>query len=171
MSEKVSVQSEAPPLKSVITEAVFLLCFGCLCIFIPVNAVAEPPSGKMDHFTGKVVPLAGIVEGQGAKLDADAAPVSLVLAAIDGKTYSLFKDDGSRMFFKDSRLLNRPMRLTGRLLPGSQILQVVEVQSYLKGELHDVYYWCDVCAIKRFEKKDCDCCGAPMELRETPAKK
>ena len=75
------------------------------------------------------------------------------------------------MFFKDGKLLNRPMRLTGRLLPGSQLLQVVEVHSYLDGQLHEVYYWCDVCSIKRFEKKKCDCCGGPMELREEPVKK
>jgi hypothetical protein len=129
------------------------------------------PEVKTDHFNGKVVPLAGIVEKFGSKLDSDAAPAWLALAADDGKIYPLIKDDGARMFFLDPRLLNRPMRLTGQLLPGSQLLQVVEVHSYQKGELHDVYYWCDICAIKRFEKKNCDCCGAPMELREVPVKK
>jgi len=60
----------------------------------------------------------------------------------------------------------------GRLLPGSQLLQVVEVHSYdPKNELQEVYYWCDICTIKRFEKKICDCCGAPMELREEPVRK
>ena len=63
------------------------------------------------------------------------------------------------------------MRLTGRLLPGSQLLQVVEVHSVRNGQLHEVYYWCDVCAIKRFEKKTCECCLGPMELREVPVAK
>jgi hypothetical protein len=156
------------------TRAVFFVHLGVLSwlVFCPRCAVGDPQhQAKMEYFNGKVVQLASVLEKQDVKLDSDAASVSLVLAGDDGKVYFLLKDDGSRMFFKDSRLLNRPMRLTGRVLPGSQLLQVVEVQSYLKGELHDVYYWCDVCAIKRFEKKNCDCCGAPMELRETPAKK
>ena len=129
------------------------------------------PDTTNQQFKGKVVPLAGVVEKFGSKLDPDAAACFMVLIGEDGKVYTLIKDDGSRMFFKDSRLLNRPMRLTGRIVPGSGLLQVVEVHSYKNGQLHDVYYWCDVCAIKRFEKKDCDCCGAPMDLRETPVVK
>jgi hypothetical protein len=135
------------------------------------SATAAPPEGKTQDFNGKVVPLTSILEKLGSKLDPDAASVCLVLAGDDGHLYPLVKDAGARMFFQDPRLLNRPMRLTGRLLPGSQLLQVVQVHSYIKGELHEVYYWCDICAIKRFEKKECDCCGGPMELRETPVKK
>jgi hypothetical protein len=143
------------------------------CLPLPFSrAGGVPQTIKTQYYNGKVVPLAGILEKMGAKLDADAAPYWLALVGDDGKIYPLVKDDGSRMFFKDTRLLNRPMRLTGRLLPGSQLLQVVEVHSYnQKHELQEVYYWCDTCAIKRYEKKLCDCCGAPMELREVPVKK
>jgi hypothetical protein len=150
------------------------VAFGPLFLIIALvcrPSTAAPPEIKTEYFNGKVVPLAGLVEKFGSKLDPDAAPAWLALAGDDGKIFPLIKDAGARMLFQDPRLLNRPMRLTGRLLPGSQLLQVVEVHSYIKGELHEVYYWCDICAIKRFEKKECDCCGAPMELRETPVKK
>jgi hypothetical protein len=140
-------------------------------VLVSSSTAAAPPEVKPQEFTGKVVPLAAILDKLGSKLDPDAAPVWLVLAGDDGHIYPLVKDAGARMFFQDPRLLNRPMRLTGRLLPGSQLLQVVQVHSNIKGELHEVYYWCDICAIKRFEKKECDCCGGPMELRETPLKK
>jgi hypothetical protein len=126
---------------------------------------------KTEQFKGKVVRLAPLLEKFGAKLDDDAAPSWLALQGDDGKVYPLIKDDGSRMFFQDKRLLDRPMRLTGRLHPQSQMLQVFSVQSEVKGELFDVYYWCDICSIRRNEKKNCDCCGRPMELREEPAKK
>jgi hypothetical protein len=139
----------------------------CVCLSPVLFAPAVPP-GKPEYYKGKVVPLADLVGKIGSKLDADAAPHWLALVADDGQIYPLIKDDGSRMFFKDPRLLNRPMRLTGHVLPGSHLLQVVEVQSYVKGKRCEVYYWCDICAIKRFEKKNCDCCGAPMELREVP---
>jgi hypothetical protein len=132
---------------------------------------AAPPEEKTQDFKGKVVPLSGVLEKAGAKLDADAAPHWLALQSDDGKVYPLVKDDGSRMFFKDAKLLDRPMVLTGRLIPGSQLLQVVKVHSVVKGERCEVFYWCDICTIKRFEKKACDCCGGPMELREEPVKK
>jgi hypothetical protein len=63
------------------------------------------------------------------------------------------------------------MRLTGRLLPGSQVLQVKAVHSLRGGKLHEVYYWCDVCSIRRGEKDVCECCGGPMELREEPVER
>jgi hypothetical protein len=135
----------------------------------PLLAYSAAP--KSEDFTGKVVPLADLVAKTGGRLDADAAPLSLVLVADDGKTYPLVKDGGSRLFYQDKALLNRPMRLTGRLLPGSQILQVAAVHSIVKGELCEVYYWCDICSIRRGEKNICECCGGPMELREVPVKK
>jgi len=149
-----------------------------LCAAVAVSFLASPSGHaggdadkiKTEFYQGKVVPLAKVMEKFGITLDADAA--WLVLLSDDGKIYPLVKDDGARMFFKDDRLLNRPMRLTGRLLSGSQLLQVVEVHSYnQKNKLQEVYYWCDICTIKRFEKKLCDCCGAPMELREEPVQK
>ncbi len=138
-------------------------------LFAPAGAAPEASTPQYYH--GKVVPLAGLVEKMSGRLDADAAPHWLALVSGEGKVYPLIKDDGSRMFFKDERLLNRAMRLTGRLLPGSPLLQVVEVHSLQNGQLHEVYYWCDICSIKRFEKKTCECCLGPMELREVPVPK
>jgi hypothetical protein len=143
----------------------------CLVALLPLLAAdkAEPKSQSVE-IDGKVVPLADLVAKEGGKLDADAA-AELVLVADDGKVYTLVKDGGARLFFKDDALLKRPMRLSGRLLPGSQALRVSGVNSYVKGELCEVYYWCDVCSIKRGEKGPCECCGGPMVLRETPLKR
>jgi hypothetical protein len=140
------------------------------CAALLAGGGRAPGPLKTQYYKGKVVPLAKLLEKQGAKLDQDAAPHWLALAAEDGKVYPLVKDDGSRMFFKDERLLNRPMRLTGRLVPGTGLLQVVDVHSYKGGKLHEVYYWCDICSIRGSELHKCDCCGGPMDLRETPVK-
>jgi hypothetical protein len=126
---------------------------------------------KIEHYKGKVVPLADVLDKAGAPLDADAAPYWFALVGEDGKMYPLVKDGGSRLFFQDRELLNRPMRLTGRVIPKSQLLQVTAVHSYKKGELHEVYYWCEVCSIRRSEKIICECCGGPMVRREEPVKK
>ena len=132
---------------------------------------AKEKEAKTEAYGGKVVPLAPLLEKFGAKLDPDEAKSWLALQGDDGKVYPLIKDDGSRMFFQDKRLLDRPMRLTGRLHPESRMLQVLAVHSVVKGQLCDLYYWCNVCWIRRGEKKVCDCCGGPMELREEPVKK
>jgi hypothetical protein len=118
-----------------------------------------------------VVPLADLVAKQGTKLDADAAPYWLALVADDGKVYPLVKDGSSRLFFKDKALLNRPMRIIGRLIAGSQMLRVQTVHSLIKGVPHEIYYYCDICSIRRGEKMICECCGGKMDLREEPLKK
>ena len=141
------------------------VCAALAFCLAPLLAAAPMPS---QQYTGKVVPLADLVGKVGSKLDADAAPHWLALVNADGKIYPLIKDGGARMFFKDKALLNRPMRLTGRLLPGSELLRVSAAHSLHKGVPYEVYYWCDICAIRRGEKNVCECCGGPMELREEP---
>jgi hypothetical protein len=145
------------------------IVFACVAATAPLLA-RDVPQPNVEVFAGKVLPLAEVVEEAGGKLDADAAP-ALVLSGDDGKIYLLVKDAGSRLFFKDKALLRRPMRLTGRPLPGSQILRVTAVHSVVKGQTCEVYYWCDVCSIRRGEKNICECCGGPMVLREEPLKK
>jgi hypothetical protein len=129
------------------------------------SAPEQPPQ----EFSGKVMPLSDSLEKLGAKLDRDAAPYWLALVTDENKIYPLIKDSGSRMFFKDKQLLNRPMRLTGRLVGDAKLLQVLSVRSVVNGKLLEPYYWCDLCKIKRFEPGPCDCCNAPLEFREEPA--
>jgi len=134
--------------------------------------VAAPPAPETKRFDGNVVPLAGLLEKFGSRLDPEAAPQWLALVTKEGVVYPLIKDDGSRLFFNDTGLQNRPMRVTGRLFRDTHLLQVLSVNSYVGGELHELYYWCDVCSIRRNEKLPrCECCGGPMHLREVPIKK
>ena len=142
-------------------------------VLLPLIAVAgqsTKPADKNQTFKGRVVPLDKLLAKQDIKLDPDAVAASLVLQTDDGKVYLLVKDAGARMVFQDVRLLNRPMRLTGRLVAGGGLLQVVSVQSYVKGQLCDVYYWCDICTIRSQEFGACACCGGKTELREVPLK-
>jgi hypothetical protein len=136
------------------------------------QATSAEPETKTVQLEGKVVPMAAILEKFGSRLDPEAAPHWLALVTNDGKTYPLIKDDGSRLFFADPRLQNRAMRISGRLFQDTHLLQVLSVNSVKNGQLYEVYYWCDICSIRRNELlKKCDCCGGPMELREEPVKK
>ncbi len=145
-----------------------LLLLGLAALTLPIWA-AERES-KIETLTGKVVSLAEELDKAGTKLDPDAAPFWLALRTESGKLYPLVKDSGSRLFFNDKALLNRPMRLTGRFISGSTLFRVTSVNSLQKGELYEIYYWCDICSIKRGEKMICECCGGPMELKEEPVK-
>ena len=132
-----------------------------------VALVAPSGAGK-----STLLHLAGLLEKFGSRLDPEAAPHWLALVTKEGAIYPLIQDDGSRLFFSDPQLQNRPMQLKGRLFRDTHLLQVLSVNSCVGGELHEVYYWCDVCSIRRNEKLPrCECCGGPMHLREVPVKK
>jgi hypothetical protein len=150
------------------------LTIAILAVFLTfvTQATSAEPETKTVQLEGKVVPMAAILEKFGSRLDPEAAPHWLALVTNDGKTYPLIKDDGSRLFFSDPRLQNRAMRISGRLFQDTHLLQVLSVNSVKNGQLHEIYYWCDICSIRRNELlKKCDCCGGPMELREEPVKK
>lgn len=138
----------------------------------PASMYSAELEAKTIQLDGRIVPLAGILEKFGSKLDPEAAPHWLALVTKDGKVYPLIKDDGSRLFFSDPRLQNRDMRVSGRRFQDTHLLQVLSVNSVKNGQLFEIYYWCDICSIRRNELlKKCDCCGGLMELREEPVKK
>lgn len=160
-----------------------LLCLALLFALTPLlfsqaqtgkkdsGAKTNLKTGKLQQFKGKVVPLADLLKKIGSQLDPAAAPHWLALVTDDGKIYPLIRDAGSKMFYTDPTVRNRPMRLTGRLFADTHLLQVLDVRSFKNGQLCDIYYWCDICAIRRNAGGVCDCCGGPLELREVPLKK
>lgn len=128
----------------------------------------ESAKPKPQAFEGVVAPLAAVLKGQSTKADDDALNVSRVLKTQDGKIYTLVKDDASRKFFMDDRLLRRPMKITAVVIPESQMLIVVNAQSVVEGKLYDIDYWCEKCQLSATEPGACKCCGAQVELRELP---
>ncbi len=142
--------------------------------FLITASLAATPADKpkTEFYKGKVVPLAGLIDKFGSRLDPDASPHWLALVTDDNKIYPLIKDENSRLFFQDRRLQNRPVRIGGRLFQDTRLLQVLSVTTYAKGVPQEVYYWCEICSIRRNELlKQCECCGGPMELREVPVER
>jgi hypothetical protein len=84
----------------------------------------------------------------------------------DGTSHPLIEDAGSRMLFLDSRLRDRPVRLTA--IAGTRGLQVVHVQTITHDGICDVDYFCDICRISLTEPGPCYCCGEETKLRERP---
>lgn len=86
----------------------------------------------------------------------------------DGRVLPILPTEGARFFYKDERARHRPMEVTARVYEKTPGLQVIEVRSIKEGKLQEIYYWCDICSIKMYYLKDCDCCQGIIELREHP---
>jgi hypothetical protein len=143
-----------------------LLCL--LSLFVPGSSALVLAQPRHETFTGKVVELKEALKKTDLKLDDDIG-LSLVLLSSDGKIYPLLKDAGSRRFYRDAKLRNREVRITGRKIGEPGFLQVLSMVGLKDKQVLDLYYWCDICAIRRTDYSDmCECCGGPMTFREEP---
>lgn len=122
--------------------------------------------------------LVCLLEEMKEKHQAEAAPVHDHLWGfkVEGESaglryYTLLRNKHSEALFADPRFRERELRLGGRVFPASAILELNRFQWYRDGKLHDVYYWCEVCAIKGVDPTVCACCQDKVELREAPAEK
>ena len=88
----------------------------------------------------------------------------------DGVFYTLLRTDLSEALFVDERLHQKMLIITGRIFPKTHLLEAIRLQSVHDGDLHDLYYYCDTCAIRAAAPGDCVCCQAPVELVEKPVK-
>ena len=88
----------------------------------------------------------------------------------DGVFYTLLRTNLSEALFVDKRLHPKTLIITGRTFPKTHLLEAIRLQSVHDGVLHDLYYYCDTCAIRAAAPEDCVCCQAPVELVEKPIK-
>src|SRR5688572_5494064 len=90
------------------------------------------------------------------------------LRASDGSYYTLLRTKLSAALFVDERLRAKDLVLKGNVLPKTQILDVASIKSIRNGVVHDLYYYCDICAIESVAPEECACCQGPVELVERP---
>lgn len=133
------------------------------------TASSAPKAPTASVYVGNVIPLSEVLAKRKIPHDSENAS-ALALVLEDGTIYPLVKNAGSRLFFLDKRLLNRPMQITGSLVPNAQLLNVESVLSVKEGVLHDVYYWCEKCQLRFTHAGICSCCGMETELWEEPIK-
>ena len=89
------------------------------------------------------------------------------MVGADGKRYKFLSTDSSTAMFTDSRVRQRELQITAKLLAGNR-LEIVTVQSVRDGKLYDIYYFCELCNIRAYAPGPCPCCRAELEFRETP---
>ena len=72
----------------------------------------------------------------------------------------------SEALYVDERFKKHTLILSGRVFPGTGILELSGWQWQRDGKSYEVYYWCDVCTIRGLTPGACACCQAEVELRE-----
>ncbi len=91
------------------------------------------------------------------------------LKTADGKIHPLLPTESAAAVWMDERFRQRELQITARSFPGTNHIEIIKIQSWLNAKLHDLYYYCDICAITAFKPGPCECCQEPIEFRETPA--
>jgi hypothetical protein len=127
--------------------------------------VTPPPPATLP---GEVVELTEALKAKGLTFDAEPIAKQVVLRGKDNTLTPLICDDGSRAFFNDSRLRNRPVELSVKRVASLPYVQVVSFQVVDEGKLRTPEYFCEICTISVRYPQSCPCCQGPMELRMKP---
>jgi hypothetical protein len=88
----------------------------------------------------------------------------------DGKVYKLTKSRFSEALFTDKRLHEKELLLKGNLSEDKKSFDALTIRSIKNGVVHDLYYYCEICAIESVSPDICGCCRMPVELIEKPLK-
>jgi hypothetical protein len=148
--------------------AIAALLAACMRWDHPVHG-AETPSSV--EFRGSLVCLAEAMH-QAFQVDLPTSHTHVPgFQTKDNRYYTLLRTKQSEALFADPVLQRRNLLLNGRVFPGTQILDVTLIRSVHNDVVHDLYYWCDVCAIKSVIPGECMCCQEDVVLQEIPAGK
>jgi hypothetical protein len=143
-----------------------------LSLVIPLLAPVDDSTGAGPEtvtLRGEVVRLGEALGSFGVPGAQGPIGEQVVLRGEGGAIEPLLYNVGSRAFFEDDRLRNRPAELVARRLEGLPYLQVVSARVEDEGgALRIPEYYCDICTISVRFDQPCPCCQAPMELRYKP---
>jgi hypothetical protein len=141
-----------------------LFCF--LVISLATQAQDKPPLFQTDTLRGRVVYVADAMEKQtGIPTVPEARERILALQSANGHLTPLLEDIRARAFRRDQRLRDMQIELVVRRYPTSPLVQIIRVFEVTKDARYEIDYWCEICSIAMFEKKDCECCQGDVELR------
>jgi hypothetical protein len=105
------------------------------------------------------------LEGRVARVG--SAGTNLVFQPTAGEPLALLRTPASEALFVDTNLLTRTLVLTGKAA-GRSFEVTGNLRSIKDGRVHELYYYCSICAISTSAPGLCQCCREPSELREEP---
>ena len=134
----------------------------------PAESAAKPRAAIAESITlrGQVIDVhLELKKSNVIDVSSDTAPLHGFKTS-GGRIYTLLKTRRSLALFMDDRLHGRELIVKGRLFKGTQIFEATFIQSVHDGVVHDLYYYCDICAIKGLTPEICACCREPVRLVE-----
>ena len=140
--------------------------------FAPLVAQIAVSGDRPQEFTtetlrGRVVFLAEALEQQtGVAAVPEARERIIALRTAAGELVPLLEDVRGRAFRRDERLRDMQVELVVRRYRQSPVVQIIRVIEVANESRYEIDYWCEICAIAMFEKKDCECCQGDVELRK-----
>jgi hypothetical protein len=136
------------------------------CAASVVSGEEKSPSFETQTVRGRVVFLGEVMQKEtGIAIVSEANDRILALRTNRGELIPLLEDVRARAFRRDERLRRMEVELVVRKYANSPAVQVIRVFEMAKDGRFEIDYWCEVCSIAMFEKKDCECCQDESQLR------
>lgn len=141
--------------------------FFCAWLFASLAFADEQRATfQTETVSGRVVFLAEAVQKEsGIAVVPEAQERVLALQKKDGNLVPLLEDIRARAFRRDERLREMEVELVVRRYAISPLVQMIRVFELAADGKYEIDYWCEICSIPMFEKKDCECCQGEVELR------
>src|SRR5688572_6647848 len=131
------------------------------------RAVVFAEDGKLAPTAAGAVSNVAVLELRGKLLPFKAPATHAAFRTESGVLHTLVSNRLSSALFIDTKLQGRTLLLGGRVFPGTDTFEVTRnLRSIREGKVHELYYYCDICAIKGIEPGPCMCCREPMVLVE-----
>ncbi|HEY2894027.1 MAG TPA: hypothetical protein VGJ16_07435 [Pirellulales bacterium] len=129
----------------------------------------DKPAWITETLRGKVVWLdEALARLYGVAVEPATAHTEVALETPSGSLVPIMSDTRGRAFVVDERLRDVELELLVRRYSGAPFVQVIRVRKHTPEGLRELDYWCDICAIRMYILKDCECCQGPTRLREEP---
>jgi hypothetical protein len=136
---------------------------------LPRNAAAAGDDVRTLPLRGRIVCLTEELHARyQITPDCDARGHVFTLKTAEGALHPILPTDEAAALWLDARFRTRDLQITARLFPDTRFIEVIKLQSWRNGTLHDLYYGCDICNITTHKPGPCECCQEPVEFRETP---
>jgi hypothetical protein len=142
-----------------------LRCVASLSLALVAGAADAPPYATETLVGHVVFHNEAFEKATGVASVPEAGERLLALKTEAGLLVPLLEDVRGRAFRRDERLRQMHVELLVRRYPQSPLVQIIRVFERTPDGRYEIDYWCEICAIAMFEKKDCECCQGPVELR------
>ncbi len=117
---------------------------------------------------GVVKPLPSGEKSKDVPAGTDPKAESMAIFATDGREIVIADDEGGRMFYLDTAMRGREVRLRLIEKGGGKPAEVIQTEVRHEGRWRVPQYYCDVCTIAVRYPQVCLCCQGPMEFRYKP---